>query len=964
MNTSHAHRHRQLRLFISSTFADMNEERETLTRIFPQIKELCQKRDVEFVPLDLRWGITESAAKQGRVIETCLREIDNSRPFFIGIVGNRYGWVPSNEDLGEMGESIKRQYPWLNKALEEGMSITEMEMQYGALKDASPDDSKVNAAFYLRSDKVVVKSEFKEQPNSTKEKKLIALRTKIRQQERFPVREYDNVADLGAFVLDDLKAFLDQEYPETVTESFDKEVVRQEAILAGRSKSLFDLSRYDSSFDSWVESFDKKWLSVTGYRGRGKSYALAYFVQRLRKAPSQPVVIYFDWLEMITVDNTFDYILVELLEAIGVKTRKQSENEEMWGCLFSMIWGMISMMIKVFFFSFRYALGNREKAMEYLSDSYQDTMTSITSYSSVKRYKLLAKKLKKRLSHPIYVVLDNLDSMTSDEQVLLNALSNLPQIRLICSASLNTKAQLHLQSVMKAESLEIKNLYVSQARQYITNYLQQYGKALDEEGRQSEKLASSNISGSPELLSHILNLMVCFGSYEELDKYITDLSNVANQDDVFRLLIKNILEQFDEEQGGQLAVQVLMALYLVPKGLSEEEINGAFAPKPLQWAMIRPYVLGLCKMKEKLYYLPSKSHYKAISSVLPDKRKEVGRLIIDYFEGLLDVCIPHTDFMGGSDSYQCSKDTENLQKQARVLPWVYLQLGDYQRLYEWVTYIRADVYFSESERLDYWRALYKHQYTMRLAPHPDLSPALKRLNIYSPESPLIRTIYKDVLSRSLLKEQEEMYKRWSYVASFFKQTEDVQWVYNKAGGRADDLTRGRVNQVTKLQALYNEQKYDDIIAVYNDWDGTDPVIEYVLFFAKAFQAKGDLQKAFDIMHHCINLMDAHMLYDSDNVAIIKVYADLACSLKKQDAMTLALSVMEVQRDMVLPNGIDKMNTMLVLVSLSHLYFEFSRYDEALEMARLWQQSAIALNLSADTPTSFINKIEEAKKNSH
>ena len=54
-HTSHqdtwAQRHRQLRLFISSTFIDMNAERDALTRIFPQIKELCSQRNVEFIPL-------------------------------------------------------------------------------------------------------------------------------------------------------------------------------------------------------------------------------------------------------------------------------------------------------------------------------------------------------------------------------------------------------------------------------------------------------------------------------------------------------------------------------------------------------------------------------------------------------------------------------------------------------------------------------------------------------------------------------------------------------------------------------------------------------------------------------------------------------------------------------------------------------------------------------------------------
>jgi hypothetical protein len=31
---------------------------------------------------------------EGRVLPTCLAEIDRCRPYFIGILGERYGWVP------------------------------------------------------------------------------------------------------------------------------------------------------------------------------------------------------------------------------------------------------------------------------------------------------------------------------------------------------------------------------------------------------------------------------------------------------------------------------------------------------------------------------------------------------------------------------------------------------------------------------------------------------------------------------------------------------------------------------------------------------------------------------------------------------------------------------------------------------------------------------------------------------
>ena len=92
-------RERSLRLFISSTFTDMNAERDALMNVFPILKEPCAQRGVNFTPIDLRWGITETEAREGLVFESCMREIDNSRPFFIGIVGHRYGWVPTENDF-------------------------------------------------------------------------------------------------------------------------------------------------------------------------------------------------------------------------------------------------------------------------------------------------------------------------------------------------------------------------------------------------------------------------------------------------------------------------------------------------------------------------------------------------------------------------------------------------------------------------------------------------------------------------------------------------------------------------------------------------------------------------------------------------------------------------------------------------------------------------------------------------
>ena len=89
-----------VRVFISSTFRDMNAERDHLVRVvFPELKERMTKRRLYLVDVDLRWGITEEEAEHGKVLEVCLDEIERCRPFFIGILGERYGSVPGRRPV-------------------------------------------------------------------------------------------------------------------------------------------------------------------------------------------------------------------------------------------------------------------------------------------------------------------------------------------------------------------------------------------------------------------------------------------------------------------------------------------------------------------------------------------------------------------------------------------------------------------------------------------------------------------------------------------------------------------------------------------------------------------------------------------------------------------------------------------------------------------------------------------------
>ena len=104
---------------------------DVLTRVvFPALNNLCKSRRVRVVPVDLRWGLTsEDTSDTGLgALEHCLLEIDHSRPFFIVLMGERYGWIPPNYRVSD-----RPGFEWV-PSWPEGHAITAMEIYHGFLR--------------------------------------------------------------------------------------------------------------------------------------------------------------------------------------------------------------------------------------------------------------------------------------------------------------------------------------------------------------------------------------------------------------------------------------------------------------------------------------------------------------------------------------------------------------------------------------------------------------------------------------------------------------------------------------------------------------------------------------------------------------------------------------------------------------------------------------------------------------
>src|ERR1043166_4179683 len=144
MNSPNTPRSRAVRVFLSSTFKDMHLERNHLASItFPALRQWCMKHRIFFNEVDLRWGVPQDGRPS---LDICLREVDDCRPFFVGLIGHLSG-----NPVRAIDPSLKELYPWIEAEGLLGRSYTELEMQYAVLREqAAP--SRVRSLFYFRRD--------------------------------------------------------------------------------------------------------------------------------------------------------------------------------------------------------------------------------------------------------------------------------------------------------------------------------------------------------------------------------------------------------------------------------------------------------------------------------------------------------------------------------------------------------------------------------------------------------------------------------------------------------------------------------------------------------------------------------------------------------------------------------------------------------------------------------------------
>lgn len=267
-------------LFVSSTFSDMNDERDLIrNKIIPSVNKKVVKKYGLFDAVDLRWGINTTNLNEKdsnkKVVEICLDRIYQCIPFFIVLIGDRYGYSISESEY-KKSIDLENYRKQLNPAFEISgkRSITELEIEYGRFLSKYKNGY---CFFYVRN--IVNKDEtpnnFFASSESDKEK-IKLLREKAINE--YNAKTYNAVFKDGKIVADGLQDLI----IEDLLDAIEKELTRNTPTqlfgihtLEKEAKSCYGREKEISLINNFLKSPSKEKLLVTGPSGVGKSATIA-----------------------------------------------------------------------------------------------------------------------------------------------------------------------------------------------------------------------------------------------------------------------------------------------------------------------------------------------------------------------------------------------------------------------------------------------------------------------------------------------------------------------------------------------------------------------------------------------------------------------------------------------------------------------------------------------------------------
>jgi nephrocystin-3 len=512
---------RQIRVFISSTFLDMKAERDYLVKFtFPQLRRLCESRGVIWGEVDLRWGVTDEEAAEGKVLPICLEEIKRCRPYFIGLLGERYGCVPQH-----IFDDLIAEQPWIEQ--HRHRSVTELEIIHGVLRNAEIHQP---ACFYFRDPSVADNVPAEKAADFTSEtpelaEKLRRLKNDIRRardEEVCQLREsFKTPEELGAWVLEDFTNIIDDRWPEgPPPDPLDREAADHEAYTQSRMHVYIGRQEYYDHLDAHAAANSTTPIAVLGEPGSGKSALLANWVARYRQAHPDIFV---------------------LQHYIGATPHSAD--------LASMLRRFIG------------EIKRRFRIQQDMPDRPDTVLESFPNWLCMAAAK----------SH-VVLVLDALNQLEDRDGAL--GLLWLPQVLpenvQIIVSTLPDRTLVEIQK-RNWPTLMVEPLTERERMKLLWRFLRKSGKRLSKGRRR--RIATAPQAANPLYLRVLLNELRLFGDNERLEDRIGDYLQADSPHDLYG----KVIGRWAEDYGSDLVRNALSLLWAARQGLTESELYFQFS---------------------------------------------------------------------------------------------------------------------------------------------------------------------------------------------------------------------------------------------------------------------------------------------------------------------------------------------------------------------------------------------------
>jgi len=520
---------RTVRVFLSSTFRDFAEERDLLVRkVFPELRRRCRERQVELIDVDLRWGITEEEAQQGKVLPICLAEIDRARPYFMGFIGERYGWVPAHEHYDP---SLLQEHPWIDEH-RGGKSVTELEVLHGVLNNAAMTG---RAFFYFRDPAYSQAKGKTYLTESTGDRqKLDALKERIRHSGFRVVEAYPSPEVLAEKVRDDLWLLIDEAFPADATpDPLAIERARHAAYSASRLGLYLGGEAYFRALDeAMAETESFRPVLITGASGGGKSALVANWCAAYTQTHPDTLrhlhhlgagADAADPVKLVT------RLLQEIARITGDELKLESDPQK-------------------------------------LLDLLPEWLARASAYAT-------------RHDKEWRLVLDGLDKLSSLRDLRWWPAMLPPKVKLIASC-LDGEVLESLRKRMEWTGLLVRPLSQAEQRTFITEFLGRYRKSLTP--AQVERLLAHELSGNPLFLLTLLEELRVFGVHEKLEQRLSFYLTSETVDDLF----ERVLDRVEGDTSPTSVRSAMEAIWASRAGLAQDELLAITGLVPATWAPI------------------------------------------------------------------------------------------------------------------------------------------------------------------------------------------------------------------------------------------------------------------------------------------------------------------------------------------------------------------------------------------